>query len=129
MRYRPFGESGGAISNLTLSLGREDIQKGPQAVHALIYAALEAGINSYHLESPDPVLAETVGQALASIERDLVYVALLIDGGGRRALAGWTSSCWMNRARWSCPKGRWRRSRPCVPAGACGASACPAAAM
>lgn len=85
MRYRPFGQAGQAVSALTLSLGPRDIAKGPEAGRELIYSALEAGINSYRLETADPVLAEVLGQALQHVERKLVQVSLTLGAGdGRR---------------------------------------------
>ena len=51
----------------------------------LIYSALEAGINSYRLETADPVLAEVLGQALKHVDRKLVQVSLTLGAGdGRR---------------------------------------------
>jgi aryl-alcohol dehydrogenase-like predicted oxidoreductase len=85
MRYRPFGRSGAAVSNLTLSLGFDALARGPAEVKELIYSALEAGINAYRLETADPVLAEVVGQALSHIDRKLVCVSLAMGrGDGRR---------------------------------------------
>lgn len=85
MRYRPFGTSGAAVSNLTLSLGTEALGRGRAAVSELIFTALEAGVNSYHLENADPVLAEIVGEALGHVERRLVCVGLTLGvGDGRR---------------------------------------------
>lgn len=85
MRYRPFGNAGQAVSALTLSLGPRDLAKGPEAGRELIYSALEAGINSYCLETADPVLAEVLGQALKHVDRKLVQVALTLGvGDGRR---------------------------------------------
>lgn len=85
MRYRPFGQAGQAVSALTLSLGPRDISQGPEAGRELIYSALEAGINSYRLETADPVLAEVLGQALQHIDRKLVQVSLTLGAGdGRR---------------------------------------------
>ena len=85
MRYRPYGPSGAAISNLTLSLGIDAVSSGPEAAADLIYCALEAGINSYRLETADPVLAEVVGHALANIDRKLLNVSLALGrGNGRR---------------------------------------------
>lgn len=85
MRYRPFGASGAAISALTLSLGIDCLGRGLGAANELIYAALEAGINSYRLETADPVLAEVVGQALANVDRKLLNVSLeLGTGDGRK---------------------------------------------
>ena len=61
MRYRPFGVSGSAISNLTLSFGAAALARGRAAGLDLLYSALEAGINSYRLETADPVAAEVLG--------------------------------------------------------------------
>jgi aryl-alcohol dehydrogenase-like predicted oxidoreductase len=85
MRYRPFGSAGQAVSALSLSLEASHISRGPEAGRALIYAALEAGINSYRLCSADPVLAEVLGDALRHVDRKLVQVALTLGSGdGRR---------------------------------------------
>lgn len=85
MRYRPFGLAGQAVSALTLSLGRRDIAGGPAAGRELVYSALEAGINSYRLETADPVLAEVLGEALKHVDRKLVQVSLTLGAGdGRR---------------------------------------------
>jgi len=85
MRYRPFGATGASISTVTLSLGLDAVSRGPDAAAALIYSALEAGINSYCLETADPVLAECIGQALSSVDRTLLNVGLTLGrGDGRR---------------------------------------------
>jgi aryl-alcohol dehydrogenase-like predicted oxidoreductase len=85
MRYRPFGAAGQAVSAITLSLGQRDIAAGPEAGRELIFSALEAGINSYSLETADPVLAEVLGQALKHVDRKLVQVSLTLGAGdGRR---------------------------------------------
>jgi aryl-alcohol dehydrogenase-like predicted oxidoreductase len=85
MRYRPFGVAGQAVSAVTLSLGARDVAGGPEAGRDLIYSALEAGINSYRLETADPVLAEVLGQALKHVDRKLVQVSLTLGAGdGRR---------------------------------------------
>ena len=85
MRYRSFGSGGGAVSDLTLSLGLGVVARGPDAAAELIYGALEAGINSYRLESADPVLAEITGHALSSVDRKLLNVSMMLGRGeGRR---------------------------------------------
>ena len=85
MRYRPFGYSGTAVSSLTLSLGHTALARGFEAAQSLIYAGLEAGINSFRLETADPVLADVVGQALSHVDRKLVSVTLMLGtGDGRR---------------------------------------------
>ena len=88
MRYRPFGVSGAAISTLTLNLGVDALSRGVNAANDLIFSALEAGINSYRLETADPVLAEVVGQALTNVDRKLLNVSLQLGAGdGRRGSA------------------------------------------
>ena len=72
MRYRPFGVSGSAISNLTLSFGADVLKRGREAGLDLLYSALEAGVNSYHLENADPPLAEIVGEALGHAMREMI---------------------------------------------------------
>lgn len=85
MRYRPFGRSGAAVSCVTLSVGNKAISRGPAAACDLIYAALESGINSYVLETADPVLAEVVGEALKHLDRKLVSISMVLgNGDGRR---------------------------------------------
>ncbi len=85
MRYRPFGRSGAAVSCVTLSVGNKAISRGPTAACDLIYSALEAGINSYILETADPVLAEVVGEALKHLDRKLVSISMVLgNGDGRR---------------------------------------------
>lgn len=86
MRYRPFGNTGQAVSAVTLSLGARDVAHGPAAACDLIYAALEMGVNAYRLEDANPVLAEVLGQALRSVDRKLVSVGITLGAGdGRRA--------------------------------------------
>ena len=78
MRYRPFGASGGAVSSLTLSLGAEAAARGPAHVRDLVFAGLEAGVNVYHFERPDPMLLQAAGEALAHVERRLLWVSLAL---------------------------------------------------
>ena len=84
MRYRPFGASGAAISTLTLSLGVDNLARGVAPANDLIFSALEAGINSYRLETADPVLAEVLGQALSNVDRRLLNVSLELGAGDGR---------------------------------------------
>ncbi|MFN7127838.1 MAG: oxidoreductase [Brevundimonas sp.] len=84
MRYRPFGVSGAAISNLTLSFGLDSLARGREAALNLLYSALEAGVNSYRLETADPVVAEVLGEALTHVDRKLVCVGLTLGFGADR---------------------------------------------
>lgn len=71
MRYRPFGPSGAAVSAITLSVGADMLARGREAAMSLLFAALEQGINSYRLETADPVVAEVLGEALSHLDRKL----------------------------------------------------------
>jgi aryl-alcohol dehydrogenase-like predicted oxidoreductase len=65
-----------ATSAVTLSLTDEIASHGPDRVRDLVLAALEAGVNSYHVAGCDPNLAATVGEALAVVERRLLCVSM-----------------------------------------------------
>jgi aryl-alcohol dehydrogenase-like predicted oxidoreductase len=85
MRYRPLGRSGSAVSVVTLKVGSEALAGGPSRAQALVFAALEAGINTFHLTSADPVLAEAVGHALSEVDRKLIQVSVNLGrADGRR---------------------------------------------
>jgi len=88
MRYRPFGRSGSAVSNLTLSVGQAMLSRGREKALELLYSALESGINSYRLETADPVVAEVLGEALSHVERKLVCVTLTLGLGDGRSGQG-----------------------------------------
>ncbi|MBA3999227.1 aldo/keto reductase [Brevundimonas sp.] len=84
MRYRPLGRSGSAVSALTLKIGSEALAGGPSRAQALVFAALEAGINTVHLTSADPVLAEAVGQALSQVDRKLIQISISLGRADAR---------------------------------------------
>lgn len=77
MRYRPFGLSGIAMSAVSLAL--TDVRGWqPQDWTNLIYKALEEGVNTFEIVGTSPAILEGVGEALADIERRLVFVALRV---------------------------------------------------
>ena len=82
MRYRPFGRSGKSTSAVTLNLGERTVALGRRGGAALITEAMEHGINAFHLQTPDPVLGELVGAAIAPVDRRLIFVAVRV--GARR---------------------------------------------
>lgn len=79
MRYRPFGQHGAAVSAVSLVL--TDAPVKPDERVGLVYAALEAGINTFELQGGDPEAALALGEALSSVDRRMVFVA---------ARLGWT---------------------------------------
>jgi aryl-alcohol dehydrogenase-like predicted oxidoreductase len=86
MRYRSLSRSGAAVSCISLVLG--DHPGRPDEKVKLVYAALEAGVNTFELQSREPAAAEALGQALSVVERNMVFVALKVgwnkDRNGRR---------------------------------------------
>lgn len=86
MRYRPLGAGGSAVSAITLVLDSAVAAQGEEGIRSLVYAALEQGINSFHIDSLDRTLVRVAGDALSHVERDLLYVSLTIGPlpNGRR---------------------------------------------
>ena len=82
MRYRPFGRSGKSTAAVTLNIGEKTVARGRSGGAAVITEAMEHGINSFHLQTPDPVLAELLGSAIAPVDRRLVFAAVRV--GSRR---------------------------------------------
>src|SRR4051812_41373656 len=76
MRYRPFGRSGMATSAVALNIGDAATRKGADGLRALIFTALEHGINTYQVSHIDPAVIAVVGEALSSVERRLLFVGL-----------------------------------------------------
>lgn len=83
MRYRPIGPSGAVISAVSLSLRADPARPRPADWVSFLYAALENGISGFEVDGADRVLAEGLAQALAGIERRLIFVAWRIGKGAR----------------------------------------------
>ena len=78
MRYRALGRTGQTLSGVTLAIDDET----PAALRAaLIYAALEAGVNSFDIGGSDLEIFDDVGPALSSVERRLLFVAVRLGVG------------------------------------------------
>jgi aryl-alcohol dehydrogenase-like predicted oxidoreductase len=76
MRYRPFANSGAAVSCVSLVLTDQPMRDDDRV--KLIYGALEAGINTFELQGRDPAVANAIGDALSAVERRMVFVALRV---------------------------------------------------
>jgi aryl-alcohol dehydrogenase-like predicted oxidoreductase len=76
LRYRPFGRAGVSVSVIALALDDRAAQRGPEALKELIYGAMEAGVNTFHIECSDPDALAVIGEALAAVERQLLVVSL-----------------------------------------------------
>jgi aryl-alcohol dehydrogenase-like predicted oxidoreductase len=76
LRYRPFGQAGVSVSAIALTVDDRAGQRGADALAGLIYAAMEAGVNTFHIECCEPEALETIGQSLAAVDRRLLFVSL-----------------------------------------------------
>ncbi len=74
MRYRPLDRSGSAISCISLVL--PDVNMSDRDRTKLIYAALECGVNAFEIQSANPAVAACVGQALSTVDRQIIMVGL-----------------------------------------------------
>ena len=84
MRYRPFGRSGRSVSAVTLDLGEQTLALGRTAGPALVTEAMELGINSFHLETPDPILGDLISRAIAEVDRRLLFVSVRVGSTRQR---------------------------------------------
>lgn len=95
MRYRPFGSTGMAISALTLRLA-EGSRLRANDWRALIFTALENGINSFQVEGDSPDLLKGASEAFASVERRLLFLTWRVRGDaaalGQQAVDGLLTS-------------------------------------
>lgn len=71
MRYRPFANSGMAVSTVSLRIDETRTREA----RGLVLAGLEAGINAFEIAGTSPALLSGVGEALGSINRRLAFVA------------------------------------------------------
>lgn len=79
MRYRPFGTSGMAVSALTLRLA-DSSRLRANDWRALVFTALENGINSFQVEGDAPELLKGAAEAFASVDRHLLFLAWRVRG-------------------------------------------------
>jgi aryl-alcohol dehydrogenase-like predicted oxidoreductase len=85
MRYRPFGSAGVAVSAISLRLEDQPRLKASDW-RGLVYAALENGVNSFEFDGVSPALMEGAAQALATVERRLLFIGWRLRARGDRAL-------------------------------------------
>lgn len=79
MRYRPFGASGMTVSALTLRLA-DSSRLRANDWRALVFTALENGINSFQVEGDSPEMLKGVGEAFASVDRHLLFLTWRVRG-------------------------------------------------
>ena len=80
MRYRPFGASGKAVSAVSLLLREAPNMSNPSAWRALVFAAMENGVNSFEVTAGSEVMTLGVGEALAAVERRLIFFSWRLRG-------------------------------------------------
>jgi aryl-alcohol dehydrogenase-like predicted oxidoreductase len=82
LRYRTLGH-GMPVSAIALTVDKRAGRRGADVLAGLISAAMEAGVNAFHIECCDPEVLETVGRSLAAVERQLLFVSLRLGLGLR----------------------------------------------
>jgi aryl-alcohol dehydrogenase-like predicted oxidoreductase len=74
MRYRALGNTGMAISAVSLSLADSTARRAKDWI-ALVYAGLESGINAFEVAGAHPFLIDGFGQAIKAVDRKLLFIA------------------------------------------------------
>jgi aryl-alcohol dehydrogenase-like predicted oxidoreductase len=74
MRYRPLGNTGMAISAISLSFTDVNARRANDWI-ALVYAGLECGINAFEVAGCHPFLIDGFGQAIKAVDRNLLFIA------------------------------------------------------
>ncbi len=74
MRYRSLNQTGGTASAVSLILPDVPMREADRI--KLIHAALESGINTFEIQSPDPAVAQALAKALGGVDRTLINIAL-----------------------------------------------------
>jgi aryl-alcohol dehydrogenase-like predicted oxidoreductase len=79
MRYRPLGARGQVVSAVSLVLA-PDAERDAGDWVSMIYAALECGVSGFEIRALDAALASGLAQALAGVDRKLMFVAMRVAG-------------------------------------------------
>ncbi|MDO9335055.1 MAG: aldo/keto reductase [Caulobacter sp.] len=75
MRYRPFGATSGMAVSVVSLLLDDSSRRSARDWRVLIDAAMSAGINSFELAGSSDGLIEGLSQAMADVERRLLFLA------------------------------------------------------
>ncbi|MGH6957875.1 MAG: hypothetical protein ACREEW_14510 [Caulobacteraceae bacterium] len=99
MRYRPFAQSGVAISTLCMVLDGARTDRVAESWRDLAHAAFEQGINAFEVRRPTDALLAGFAVAVEAVRRQLLFVALRLDPDlEARQVAAWTQGA-VERAR------------------------------
>lgn len=82
MRYRPIGRSGAIISSVSLALESDAGRARAGDWTALVYAALENGINGFQVIGSDDALADGLRQAFSAVDRSILFVCWRVGRSG-----------------------------------------------
>jgi aryl-alcohol dehydrogenase-like predicted oxidoreductase len=79
MRYRPFAQTGIAVSVLSLELNGENDRRKSGDWRDLIHAAFEEGVNAFEIVSPSPALMTGLAEGVEAVKRSLLFIGLRAD--------------------------------------------------
>ncbi len=80
MRYRPLGNTGMAVSAVSLVM-TDNPARRPSDWVQMVYAAFESGINAFEVAGRHPALIDGFGEAIKAVDRNLVFVAWRLGWG------------------------------------------------
>lgn len=86
MRYRPFGISGKAVSAISLLLKETAALPNALAWRTFIFSAMESGVNCFELTAGSETMCAGMHDALAAVERRLLFISWRIRGEPGRPL-------------------------------------------
>lgn len=76
MRYRPFGSTHMSVSAISLALTDVRGKSSETGWRDIVITALENGVNTFEIVGSDPSICDGLGEAIATLERHLLFVAL-----------------------------------------------------
>jgi len=81
MRYRPFGRSGMALSNIGLHLRFDKLHKNRTLMQKLIMTALENGINTFHFDTTNKDFLNSAAEMFGIVDRKVLFISLNAHDG------------------------------------------------
>lgn len=79
MRYRPFAQTGIAVSVLSLELNGENDRRKAGDWRDLVHAAFEEGVNAFEIVCPSPALMTGFAEGVEAVKRSLLFIGLRAD--------------------------------------------------
>lgn len=75
MRYRPFGPTASIVSAVSVALNDGSGRTRASDWTALVFAALESGINCFEVTGLEPAIMDGLAEALKAVERRLMFIS------------------------------------------------------